>query len=48
MEVYKISENDIECTADMTRQLFEDEPSIKHLTTDEFEKKVTELFDEWM
>lgn len=34
------SEKDIKFTADMTRQLFEDEPSNKHLTTDEFERRM--------
>lgn len=40
MDICKIGENDIAFTADLTRQLFEDEPSNKHLTQAEFEERL--------
>lgn len=40
MEICKIDEKDIAFTADLTRQLFEDEPSNKHLTPAEFEERL--------
>lgn len=40
MRVYKIKDMDIKFTADMTRQLFEDEPSIKCLTMEQYESRL--------
>lgn len=40
MIICKITEEDVTFTADMTRQLFEDEPSNKRLSTEEFENRL--------
>ena len=40
MKVYKVRDNDIKFTADMTRQLFEDEPSIKCFTIEQYEDRL--------